>query len=319
MIQQHPFSAGRYVLPLAFAFSVLAACSEDNSATQSNTDQTETVQTVDLSDGSSMYFDRDVRIPMRDGITLSANIFRPTEDGDYPVLLAMTPYNKDALPMDEDEVEVGVDVSEYAAFEQPDPDFWVPHGYVVVAVDTRGMNKSEGDMALFTDQEANDYYDAIEWLALQPWSNGRVGLNGVSYMAINQWKVAQLHPPHLHAIMPWEGFTDLYRDASYHGGIADTGFITPWWQFRILENANETSADQDLAGRITNTPLDGELYQSLSPTALETITVPAYVAASWPDHGLHTRGTLLGFEAISSPHKWLEVHGRQKLEWYYSE
>lgn len=270
-------------------------------------------------DGSEFIFETDVRIQMRDGVTLSANVFRPTDEGEYPVIMAMTPYNKDWLDVQYDEFEGNIQVSEFATFEQADPAFWVPNGYVVIAIDNRGMNLSEGDMALLNSLEADDYYDAIEWAGEQTWSNGNVGLNGVSYMAMNQWKVAELAPPHLKAIMPWEGFTDLYRDFAYHGGIGGNTFLEGWWMFRILENKNPSAGLLDLYTEVQATPLLGTFYETHSPTNLGSIDVPAYVVASWPDHGLHTRGTLIGFEQLNSQYKWLEVHGRKKLEWYYSE
>ncbi len=289
--------------------------------------------TVKLSDGSEMIIEKDVRIPTRadsegHSIHLSANIFRPAKGGKYPTLIGMTPYNKDA-PISEfiDEEDGDINVSEYTSFELPDPDFWVANGYVVIVVDARGQNLSEGDTAAFTAQEAEDYYDAIEWSASQHWSNGKIGTTGVSYMGINQWRVAELQPPHLKAIMPWDALTDIYRDAAYHGGIYNSGFVEPWWMFRILLNDNKPGFDQDpqdLDGLLASTPtLDPQgprsfNYSDLTPTQLDQINIPAYIATEWADHGLHTRGTLLGFTSISSPHKWLEVHGRKKWEWYYS-
>lgn len=272
-----------------------------------------------FTDGSRFIFEKDIRIQMRDGVTLSANVFRPILAGKYPVIMAMTPYNKDWLDVQYDEIEGEINVSKFATFEQADPEFWVSNDYVVIAIDNRGMSLSEGDMALLSATEAEDYYDAIQWAGKQPWSNGNIGLNGVSYMAMNQWKVAELAPPHLKAIMPWEGLTDLYRDFAYHGGIGGNSFLAGWWQFRILENKNATSAVQNLFTAVQETPFTDELYDAHSPVNLSSINIPAYVVASWPDHGLHTRGTLAGFEQINSQHKWLEIHGRKKWEWYYSK
>lgn len=274
---------------------------------------------IELPDGTEMIFEQGALIPMRDGVHLSANIFRPADPGEYPVLMAMTPYNKDLLPVEYEEDDGEIEVSEYAGFEQADPAYWVPRGYVVVSVDCRGMGLSEGDMALLTDLEATDYYDTIEWLAARGWSNGKVGLNGVSYMALNQWKAAELHPPHLAAIMPWEGFTDVYRDFAYHGGIGGSAFFGGWWEQRILPSKNPAAAEQPLLQEVEEHPLYGDFYDTLTPLNLDSIDVPAYVVASWPDHGLHTRGTIVGFEEIGSTDKWMEIHGRKKWEWYYSD
>src|SRR6516162_1792542 len=147
-------------------------------------------------------FDRDVAVPMRDGVELRVNVFRPEREGRFPVIMSAHPYGKDVLPK---RTPVGylpltryrfirqpdlVTHSAYTAWEAPDPSFWVPRGYVVVNVDLRGFGTSGGVGSLFSDQEAADYAEVIAWAARQPWSSGRVGLNGVSYLAISQWKVA---------------------------------------------------------------------------------------------------------------------------------
>jgi uncharacterized protein len=80
--------------------------------------------------------------------------------------------------------------------------------------------------------DAQDYYDLIEWVASQPWCMGRIGLMGVSYLAMSQWRVAALKPPHLREIVPWAGVTDLYREFAFHGGIPETRFIPIWFRVR---------------------------------------------------------------------------------------
>jgi putative CocE/NonD family hydrolase len=95
--------------------------------------------------------------------------------------------------------------SAYTTWEAPDPGFWVSRGYAVVNLDLRGFGTSEGTGELLSAQEADDYSHAIAWAAAQPWSSAKVGLNGVSYLAIRQWRVAALRPPALAAICPWEG------------------------------------------------------------------------------------------------------------------
>ena len=109
--------------------------------------------------------------------------------------------------------------NQYACWETVDPEKWVPEGYTVVRVDSRGAGRSPGKLAVFSPREIKDYYDCIEWAGVQPWSSGKVGLCGISYYATNQWLVAEMHPPHLAAIVPWEGKNDLYRELTYHGRI----------------------------------------------------------------------------------------------------
>jgi putative CocE/NonD family hydrolase len=115
----------------------------------------------------------------------------------------------------------------YQNWETADPEKWVPDGYVCVRVDSRGAGRSPGYLDIFSAQETRDYYECIEWAGTQPWSNGKVGLLGISYYAISQWLVAALQPPHLAAICPWEGASDYYREFTHHGGILDT-FVSVW-------------------------------------------------------------------------------------------
>jgi len=266
-----------------------------------------------------MIVETDVMVTTRASFAVSANVYRPSEAGRFPVLISMGPYGKDDLPAEYDGLfENGqIDVSDYAAFETPDPEYWVHYGYVVIAADSPGSGNSGGDLDLFGPIESEAFYDLIEWAGVQPWSNGSVGLNGVSYFGVSQWYVAALNPPHLKAIMPGEALTDLYRDVVLHGGIP-SDFAPSWTQYRILPAKRpDARLVRNMMLELEAHPLDDEFWQSWVPD-LENITVPAYVIASWPDHGLHTRGTLLGFEQIGSEAKWLDVHGRKKWEHYYS-
>jgi uncharacterized protein len=274
---------------------------------------------------AGLVFERDVAVQLRDGVTLRANVFRPQRDGRFPVLLSAHPYGKDDLPrrtllgyqpptryrvMRQPEP---VTFSAYTGWEAPDPGFWVPRGYAVVNLDLRGFGTSEGTGALFSDQEAADYAEAIEWAAGQPWASGRVGLCGVSYLAISQWKVAALRPPHLAAICPWEGFSDPYRDLAYPGGVREDGFV-PFW-----------SSMTERAGRVTSElrreqlahPERDAFWEGLAP-ALERIEVPALICASFSDQGLHTRGSFEAFRRIASRQRFLFTHRGGKWSTFYS-
>lgn len=268
----------------------------------------------------TLKIDQDISISMRDGIMLSANIYRPDAPGKFPVIVSLGPYGKDNLPAHYDPINDGIiQVSKYAAFETPDPEFWVKQGYVVIAADSRGAGKSDGKLNLLEDKEAEDYYDLIEWAGVQNWSSGKVGLNGVSYFGISQWKVAALHPPHLKAMICWEGFTDAYRDVFYHGGIPSK-FIDLWYPFSVLKNLSPSNTGyRDLITEVNTHPLSSaKIYTDLNTTpVLSKITIPAYIAVSVQDHGLHTRGTINGFKKIASKYKWLELYGRKKWEYYY--
>jgi putative CocE/NonD family hydrolase len=118
--------------------------------------------------------------------------------------------------------------NKYQNWEVVDPEKWVPDGYACVRVDSRGAGRSPGYMEPFSPRETRDLYHCIEWAAAQPWSNGKVGMHGVSYLAWSQWKVAAANPPHLAAINPWEGVSDFYRELATHGGIPETLFGPMW-------------------------------------------------------------------------------------------
>jgi predicted acyl esterase len=183
-----------------------------------------------------------------------------------------------------------------------------------VHADIRGTWHSEGDATFVSPQNAEDFYDLIEWAGTQRWSSGKVGASGVSYLAASQWRVAELRPPHLAAINPWEGRADTYRELARHGGIPDTWF---WWN-RIIPNwGTGTTRIEDLRRETLEHPLYDAFWESKC-AQFEKIVTPAFIVACWGDQGLHARGTLEGFRRISSKEKWLLVHGRKKWAHYYT-
>jgi predicted acyl esterase len=266
-----------------------------------------------------MIVERDVPVRLRDGVTIYVDVYRAESAETLPVLLAWGPYGKHLPAFSKYDRLPGCGVrrewvsEDYVIFEGPDPTFWCPRGYAIVNADPRGTWHSDGDAA-FADrtQEATDCYDVIEWAAGQPWSTGKVGMTGVSYLAWAQWYVAALNPPHLAAINPWEGCSDLYREFFFHGGIPDT-FFPPFWQRGA---SFSTTRVEDTVAMAGEHPLF-DAYWETKTAALSQITAPAFVVASWTDHGMHTRGTLEGFKQIASEYKWLEVHGRKKWEYYH--
>jgi len=264
---------------------------------------------------SGMIVERDLPVPLRDGVLLCADLFRPIDEKPVPPIIAWTPYGKHVPLRPERYLNCGLiyqDVSPYTAFEAPDPLYWVSHGYAVLVVEIRGTWKSGGDALFVAPEERYDFYDVIEWAGTQPWSNGKVGLSGVSYLALMQWRVAELNPPHLAAINPWEGWSDTYREVAYHGGIPDSWFW-PALQRRWGAGLNRL---EDLAAEGKEHPFFDDYWLSKAAD-LTKITAPAFVVSSWTDQGLHTRGTLKGFEMIASKEKWLDVHADKKWRHYY--
>ncbi|HKU28540.1 MAG TPA: CocE/NonD family hydrolase, partial [Candidatus Sulfotelmatobacter sp.] len=227
--------------------------------------------------------EREVAVPMRDGTRLFASLFRPTADGPHPVIMSVTPYGKDRAPdrvsnflMRLSGIKFGkLNCSRFTGFESPDPVHWVQQGYAVVQADVRGYHMSEGRAGVLRQQDAEDYYDLIEWAASQPWSAGRVGLMGVSYLAMSQWYAAALKPPHLRAIIPWEGASDLYRELAFHGGIPETKFVPLWATMRLRRGHNPKypMAENFLAEREAH-PMNDEYWAAKQPI-LENIEVPA--------------------------------------------
>ena len=158
-----------------------------------------------------MRIDWDVPVAMEDGVVLRADVYRPVANGKYPVILTYGPYGKwlhfedlyveQWRRMCEQHPDVPADsTNKYQNWEVVDPEKWVPDGYAVVRVDSRGAGRSPGLLDLWSLREARDFYHCVEWAAAQRWSNGKIGLNGISYYAMNQWQVAALQPPHLAAI-----------------------------------------------------------------------------------------------------------------------
>ncbi|WP_339315913.1 CocE/NonD family hydrolase [Paenibacillus sp. FSL R10-2734] len=263
--------------------------------------------------------EKDVPLKMRDGVTVYVNVFRPNKPGKFPVVMSMDPYNKDGLPPYEIFRQVWPTVgtivtSLYAPFESPDPGYWVPNDYVLVKIATRGSSNSEGDLYPWTKTETEDYYEIIEWAGVQEWSDGNVGLNGVSYLAMTQWRVAAMNPPHLKAIIPWEGTSDLYREWYFHGGIPETLFSSDFEKLHHTRWPNNNI--EPMVAEQKEHPLLDEHWEEREVT-LSDIKVPMFVAASWSTQGLHNRGTFEGYKQSSSDNKWLLVHNRKEWETYY--
>jgi uncharacterized protein len=299
-----------------------------------------------------LVYEEDLEVEMRDGAVLRADVFRPLGDAPYPVLLTCGGYGKN-LPMQQGYaqawdlvVEQYPEVQEgssgrYMSWELPDPERWVPFGYALVRVDARGTGRSPGVMNPMSAQEADDAYDSIEWAARQPWSTGKVGLTGLSYMAIVQWTAASRKPPHLAAFCPWEGASDWYRDTSRHGGILST-FTRSWFAAQPLKVQHglgargwineftgepvcgpEELGDEELAANRIDPAdemaeeFDVELYRMRSGS-LEDIEAPMLSSANWGGQGLHLRGNVEGFVNAASSQKWLEIHGGNHWTGAYS-
>ncbi|MCD8795000.1 CocE/NonD family hydrolase [Mammaliicoccus sciuri] len=267
-----------------------------------------------------MIMEKDVAIPMSDGAVLYVNVIRPNKPGKFPVVMSADTYGKDNKPKITNMGSLwptlgAIPTSSITPEESPDPGFWVPNDYVVVKVALRGSAKSKGALYPWGLSEAKDYAEVIEWAGQQEWSNGNVGTNGVSYLAVTQWWVASLNPSHLKAMIPWEGLNDMYREIAFHGGIPDTGFYRFWYE-GIVARWPETEIEDLKKEQKLHTMFDE--YWKGKQADLSAIKVPMFVCASWSTQGLHNRGTFEGFKQASSEDKWLKIHGRKEWESYYA-
>jgi putative CocE/NonD family hydrolase len=227
-----------------------------------------------------------VAVPMRDGVRLSANIFRPPDRARYPTILLRTPYDK------------GPDLTlNFKSF--------VDHGYAVVVQDVRGRYLSEGVFEPI-NQEVNDGDDTLNWIARQPWSDGNVGMYGGSYLGIAQWKAALSHNPHLKAIFPYVSGDDDYRDRFYStGGAMKLGHRLLWVSDNMRASGYdpppfrdfiwalpERTADAVATGHqvwlwqaVANHPSYDKFWKDASVREhLKDVTVPVYSVGGWYDN-----------------------------------
>lgn len=267
--------------------------------------------------------EKDVEVPVRDGARLKADIFRPTSAGRFPVIMNLGGYRKDKVWVPPPDLEEKA--NPYMNWETANPLWWVPRGYIAIRVDTRGSGKSPGLFDPWSRQEALDFHDCIEWAAKQKWCNGRVGLSGISYFAMNQWLVAGLRPPALKAIIPWEGAADMYRDLAYHGGIFCLGFIGNWYNNHMAHHLLG-KPQQHNPDAFSNNWLWQYMRHSLDTGWFDQrradwgrIEVPMLTAGNWSGMGLHLRGNTEGFMRAASRHKKLRIHAGTHYHPFYSE
>ena len=301
-----------------------------------------------------MQIDWDVPIEMDDGVVLRADVFRPGDGDRHAVILSYGPYAKglafqqgypnqwERMVSQHPDVAAGSS-NRYQNWEVVDPEKWVPDGYVCVRVDSRGAGRSPGRLDPFAPRETADLAACIEWAAEQPWSSGRVGLNGISYYAMNQWHVAGRRPRGLEAMCAWEGASDWYRDGVRHGGILCT-FFGNWFEMQVTTVQNglgsrgpvnpntgeeacgpETLGDDELAARradfaadVAADELDGSYHRARSGD-WDRIDVPLLSCGNWGGHGLHLRGNVEGYVRSASRQKWLELHGLEHWTHFYTD
>ena len=285
--------------------------------------------------------ERDVFIPISDGINIDCDIFRPDVKGKFPAILGVQCYDKHAqtAPMMPSCIKWT-----NAAYEAGDPNFYVRRGYVQVVINTRGSGRSGGEYLNYGSREVQDTYEIIDWMTNQPWCDGNVGMFGVSYYAVAQQQIAALNPPHLKCIFAPFGYTNFYRDKYYHGGILAHAFMKTWadsidncraasWSREKMGDAKYKKAiaqaleDKDICAvpylvealknpdRVANhllvdiliNPLDGPYYHERNVKYENDIKVPSYLGAGWGIYGLHLPGAFRSWENIRNAPKKMTI------------
>jgi len=259
------------------------------------------------------------RVPMRDGVILAANVYRPRADGKYPVILIRTPYGKSG--------------------EHDNAVFFAQNGYAVVAQDARGRYDSDGEWYAFK-HEADDGHDSIEWAAKQPWSNGQVVTMGASYLGMDQWLAATQLSPHLAAMVVRVSPADLYREVVHPGGSFGTMVWTVAMGRRILMRRELSLVPWDevfrfmpvegaaaLAGNDTqffhdwiNHPARDDYWQAMSwRHVYPKLKVPVFNTGGWYD--TFQKGTIENFQKMIAEAP-AGVRGAQRLvmgPWVHSD
>lgn len=236
-------------------------------------------------------------IPMEDGTLLRYSLERPEGDGPFPAVLQYNGYGAGSSPRDN-----GLDALTTRLLEE---------GFAVVGVNLRGTGCSEGTFDLFEPQTSDDGVTVVEWIASQPWSNGKVGMAGGSYSGITQLMVASRRPEQLAAIAPNVPITDLYRDVAWPGGIFNQTFSYGWTGIQkngheyvpeeladanldCLSNVATQNDPAKIVGVETQTRpyADDEWYERfLTADEISAIDIPVLAYSSWQDEQLGARVT----------------------------
>ena len=279
-----------------------------------------------------------VSIPVGAGFSLDAELFRPDAPGRFPVILGAHPYSQadQTAPM----MPVGQG-GRRGHIEMGDYNFYVRRGYVQVALNLRGTGRSGGVFDHVGPGTIQDLCDAIEWLARQPWSDGNVGMLGLSYFSIVAKRTAALAPPSLKTVFCPYGVTDMYRDWHYHGGILSHGQFLRWVDkpdnMRVApQSARRQLGDEEYDRRLDRARHDEELlavpgfsaaladpekgrnafiidillnhvwgayFEERAIPLTSDIKVPAYLGSCWGIYGLHLSGDTRSWQQFTGPKK----------------
>ena len=295
-----------------------------------------------------MRVERDVMIRTRDGTRIACDVYLPDQPGRYPALLSYSHYGKDLQHVTGKRVPLSPLIGN-GGLEAGDSQYFVTRGYVHVIADARGSGDSEGEYCYQGPKEQEDGYDIIEWMAAQSWCTGNCGMLGMSYFAVIQYMVAAQQPPHLKAIVPYEGLTDRYRQSVYHGGLLNEGFWHQWWGHVSVDGMAPLSfarlSQEEIRTRVAALmqtpevrhspylhiqlkyprknpllfdwmlePLDGPFYWERSPYRMfDRIRIPTFLVTRWTSWAVHLAGAFEAWEGIAAPKKLLLMETPSRL------
>lgn len=217
----------------------------------------------------------EVMVPMSDGVELSTTIYRPKENGPFPVIVARTPYNQDGLK------------AEARKFCR--------HGYAFVAQDLRGRFKSKGHHSIIFHNDGwssrHDGHDTLEWIARQPWCNGKIGSTGGSALGVTQNMAAPGAPAELQAQHVAVAFSDMYRQAAYQGGAFRTGLLENWLKATGMTDVN-------LVTFVAHPRYDQFWSELNAESQAERVNAPAVFFGGWYD--IFSQGTINSFLTVQA-------------------
>lgn len=267
---------------------------------------------------------KDVKIPLRNGSFVYADVFRPAKPGSFPAVMNCGVYGRAFVHhsidseadaerhelMEERYFFGNPDGYMYENHETVNTATWVPRDYAVVRVDTPGIGNSPGTIGIFGIDEAEAFRDAIEWAGEQPWCNGNVGLYGMSYYAMNQYNVASLQPRHLKAIVSIGTDTNSYDETLYQGGLFSGQFLLSWWNSQVLPAVcGEVKSHDFLAiasahpfNEPDNTNIYGPRAKVFMSPDISQVNVPQWVVAA-TTHAAHVHQIGSSETYIASPAK----------------
>ena len=242
-------------------------------------------------------------IGTRHGLRVAARVYRPAGAGRYPTLFAASPYR-----FDNDEVEP----TALFPWQETGPIGWyVSHGYAFVHVDVVGSGRSEGEYGFLDSREQEANVDAIEWVARQPWSDGKVGGYGQSYYCMSQWLYAIHRPPHLTCLGAYDGLVDPYFYFAFSGGIES--FYLPFWNMVALAPSNmwprngrhpRAISSRYMDEALAHPTFDDYWRERSARDRLDRIGIPVFSIGVFAKHELHCSGNIRGF---------LHTKGERKL------